>query len=157
MPRPASKVALTLACVSAFAAGSASALVVPLPGWVPVQGDASLWQDAAGACLIREDKYGQAFPLLTSKQQATATANRLRTTLSAGGLTEVVTQPVQRGSGVWNVLASYAYQEGGVTYRVSQLFMSQSGILRTVSGSSAVNNGTPCTSAMREFIRYGVN
>ena len=153
MPRPALTAALTLICTFS----GASALVVPLSGWTPVQGDASLWQDAAGACVIREDRYGQAFPQLSSKQQATAAANRLRSSLSAGGLKEVVTQPIETSSGQWNVLASYAYQEGGVSYRVSQLFTSQSGILRTISGSTALNSTSACGSAMREFIRYGVN
>lgn len=153
MLRPALTAFFALLSVS----WGASALVVPLKGWTPIGGDASQWQDAAGACLIREDKYGQAFPQLTDKQQATATANRLRLSLTAGGLKEVVTQPVAGEGGAWNVLASYAYQESGVTYRISQLFMSQSGILRTVSGSSALNNTNACANAMRDFIRYGVN
>lgn len=134
----------------------ASALVVPLQGWMPISGDASQWQDSAGSCLIREDKYGQAFPLLADQKAALAVSNKLRASLTKQGFTEVATQPVQRQGG-WGVLASYGYQEGGVNYRVAQLFVSQSGILRTVSGSSAVNNTGACAAMMREFIRYQVN
>lgn len=146
-----------LGLVACSALHGAAALVVPLSGWTPIAGDASRWQDAGGACLIREDRYGQAFPQLSTQAQATATANRLRASLLARGLSEVVTQPVERQGGGWAVLAAYGYHEGGVTYRVSQLFTSQSGILHTVSGSSALNNTSTCAAAMREFIRYSAN
>lgn len=151
--RRAVSVLLALSCF----ASPAAALVVPLSGWVPIGGNADHWQDAQGSCLLKEEKYGQAFPELKTNQAALALANRLRTALQAKGLTEVITQPLQRQDNTWAILASYGYQEGGVTYRISQLYLSQSGLLKTLSGSSAVNNTSTCAVAMRDFIRAQVN
>lgn len=141
------------AVLLALLGGVASALVVPLRGWTPIAGDASRWQGGGGECLIREMRHTQAFPAMLSAQSATAMANRLRTSLGTAGLREVTTQPLDR-EGTWAVLAGYVYSEGGVSYRVSQLYLSAEGRLRTVSGSSAVDTPSPCAASMREFIRF---
>ena len=142
-----------LALLLALLGGSAPALVVPLRGWTPIAGDASRWQGGGGECLIREMRHTQAFPALPTQQSATAMANRLRDSLGKAGLGEVTTQPVDRDT-TWAVLAGYVYEEGGARYRVSQLYLSDGGKLRTISGSSAVGTDSPCAASMREFIRY---
>ena len=80
---------------------------------------------------------------------------RLQRTL--GGqktVSEVVTQPVERG-GTWGVLAAYTHEANGVAYRISQLYLSDAGLLRTVTGSSAQHEANPCVNEMREFLRHG--
>ncbi|WP_229752925.1 hypothetical protein [Deinococcus aerophilus] len=133
----------------------AAALIVPMKGWVPVNGDANLWTDAGGGCLLREERSGQAFPVLASQDEALTFAGKLRAQLSKN-VSGVVTQPVDR-AGFWAVLAAYDYREGGATYKVAQLYLSDAGILRTVTGSSAEGHKNECVNAMREFIRYLAN
>ncbi|PNY82816.1 hypothetical protein CVO96_02285 [Deinococcus koreensis] len=142
-----------LAALGLFA--PAGALIVPMTGWVPVNGDANFWTDASGACLMREERHGQAFPLFGTPDEARAFALKLQTTLDKR-MTAVVTQPVDR-AGAWGVLAAYDYTQGGATYRVSQLYLSDSGILRTITGSSALSESGECVNSMRDFIRYLAN
>ncbi|MEF2278565.1 hypothetical protein V3W47_09650 [Deinococcus sp. YIM 134068] len=152
-----SRPALTrLGLLGALLAAPAHALIVPLSGWTPVDGNASKWTDPAGACLLREERHAQAFPALKNQEQARAFARRLQTSLDRGQVREVVAQPVERVGG-WAVLAAYAYENAGVTYRVSQLYLSDAGKLRTVSGSSAQFEASECVNVMREFLRYGAN
>ena len=68
----------------------------------------------------------------------------------------VVTQPVDR-AGAWGVLAAYDYQQAGQTYRISQLYLSDRGVLRTVTGSAALKDAGACVNEMRDFIRYLAN
>ncbi|MFC4425845.1 hypothetical protein [Deinococcus navajonensis] len=149
----------TLLCAS-LACGRADALVVPLAGWTPVSGNAQEWVDQAGACLLREERHGQAFPVFRSAEEARAFAGRLQNTLARQGsaqkVSEVVAQPVDR-AGVWSVLAAYSFEAAGVKYRVSQLYLSDKGVLRTVTGSSAQHEASECVNSMRDFIRYLAN
>lgn len=148
---------LTAALLAAAPLASpAQALVVPMGGWTPVAGNANVWTDVAGACLLREERHGQAFPTFRTLDEARTFALRLQKTLGGGTVSEVVTQPVER-AGSWGVLAAYTHQEGGVSYRISQLYLSDAGILRTVTGSSAQHEASPCVNEMREFIRYLAN
>ncbi|MFC3835491.1 MULTISPECIES: hypothetical protein [Deinococcus] len=135
--------------------GSAHALIVPMPGWVPVNGDANIWTDSTGKCVMREERYGQAFPTFRSPEDARTFALKLQTSLDAR-VDAVVTQPVDR-AGNWGVLAAYDYVQAGATYRVSQLYLSDRGILRTITGSSATTGADACVNAMRDFIRYLAN
>ncbi|WP_104990067.1 hypothetical protein [Deinococcus sp. NW-56] len=144
-----------LGAVFALSAPSALALVVPMKGWTPVNGNAAVWADASGACLIREERHGQALPTFRTQASARTFAVRLQRTL--GGqktVAEVVTQPVERG-GTWGVLAAYTHEANGVAYRISQLYLSDAGLLRTVTGSSAQHEASPCVNEMREFLRHG--
>ncbi|WP_242402892.1 hypothetical protein [Deinococcus deserti] len=140
--------------------GMAGALVVPLSGWTPVNGNAQEWIDPAGACVLREERHGQAFPAFRSIAEARTFAGKLQNTLIRRGseqrLTEVVAQPVDR-AGVWSVLAAYSFEAAGVKYRVSQLYLSDKGILRTITGSSAEHEASACVNSMRDFIRYLAN
>ncbi len=151
LPRPVLLSALALTLLGS----SASALIVPMNGWAPVEGDASVWTDTSGACLLREERTGQAFPVLASQPEALAFAVKLRTQLSKT-MGPVVIQPVDR-AGFWAVLAAYDYKQGGETYKVSQLYLNDAGLLRTVTGSSAEGEKGECVNAMREFIRYLAN
>lgn len=140
--------------------GVAGALIVPLRGWTPINGNAQEWIDPAGACLLREERHGQAFPSFRSATEARAFAGKLQASLirqgSAQKLSEVVAQPVDR-AGIWSVLAAYSFESAGVKYRVSQLYLSDRGILRTVTGSSAQHEASDCVNSMRDFIRYLAN
>ncbi|WP_184108768.1 hypothetical protein [Deinococcus metalli] len=135
--------------------GAAHGLIVPMTGWVPVNGDANVWTDATGACLMREERSGQAFPAFSSPDDARAFALKLQVTLDKR-VDAVVTQPIDR-AGTWGVLAAYDYVQGGARYRVSQLYLSDRGILRTITGSSAVTGADACVNTMRDFIRYLAN
>lgn len=148
LPRPALVTLLALSLLGSHA----SALIVPMNGWVPVEGDARVWTDTSGACLLREERTGQAFPILASQPEALAFATKLRKQLSKT-MGTVVIQPVDR-AGFWAVLAAYDYKQGGETYKVSQLYLNDAGLLRTVTGSSAEGEKGACVNAMREFIRY---
>ncbi|WP_084049489.1 hypothetical protein [Deinococcus hopiensis] len=141
-------------------AAPAGALIVPMGGWTPVNGDANLWTDSLGACVLREERHGQAFPLLKTEAEALTFARRLQTSLSRSlkksGVGDLVTQPVFRND-TWGVLAAYSQEANGVTYEISQLYLSDSGLLRTVTGSSAQREASPCVNEMREFLRYEVD
>lgn len=144
---------LTLTALALSALGApAAALIVPMSGWVPVNGNANVWTNSSGACLLREERSEQTFPALASQDEALAFAARLRVQLSKAVQT-VVTQPVDR-AGFWAVLAAYDYQRNGSTYQVSQLYLNDDGLLRTVTGSSADGEKDACVNTMREFIRY---
>lgn len=153
LPRPP---LAALALAGALLAAPAQALVVPLGGWTPVNGNANVWTDSSGACLVREERHEQVFPALKTVEETRRFALRLQNALGRSNFQEVVAQPVDRGQG-WAVLAAYTHQEGGVLYRISQLYLSDGGQLRTVTGSSAQYEASPCVNAMREFIRYGAN
>lgn len=147
---------LIAALLAGLLAPAAGALVVPLGGWAPVGGNANVWTDAAGACLMREERHGQAFPTFRTLDEARTFALRLQKSLAGGAVSEVVTQPVERPGG-WGVLAAYALQDQGVAYRISQLYLSDAGLLRTVTGSSAQHEASPCVNEMRAFLRYQAN
>ena len=144
-----------LAAVLAALLCPAQALIVPLTGWTPVNGDANYWTDASGACLMREERSGQAFPTFTNAEDARAFALKLQGSLGRS-VRSVVTQPVDR-AGAWGVLAAYDYQQAGLTYRISQLYLSDRGVLRTVTGSAALKDAGACVNEMRDFIRYLAN
>ncbi|GAA5440986.1 hypothetical protein Dcae01_02515 [Deinococcus caeni] len=150
-----SPAALLILSVLTLCLGRAPALIVPMTGWTPQNGDANYWADARGECALREERHGQAFPTFTSPDDARSFALKLQSTLGRS-VSNVVTQPVDR-AGQWGVLAAYDYQQGGVKYRVSQLFLSDSGVLRTVTGSSAAQGAPACANDMRDFIRYLAN
>lgn len=156
LPPVARHTLLHLALLGALLACPARALIVPLTGWTPVNGNADIWTDPAGACLLREERHGQALPAFETQDKALAFAGRLQTSLGKGAVRGVVTQPVERAGG-WAVLAAYTFEDGGVAYRVSQLYLSDSGLLRTVTGSSAEHEASECVNAMREFLRYLAN
>ncbi|MCD0163452.1 hypothetical protein IHN63_19360 [Deinococcus sp. 6YEL10] len=156
MPRARlSPAALLILSVLPLSLGHATALIVPMPGWTPQNGDANYWIDARGECVLREERHGQAFPTFTSPDEARSFALKLQSSLGRS-VSNVVTQPVDR-AGSWGVLAAYDYQQAGVKYRVSQLFLSDSGVLRTVTGSSAAQGAPTCANDMRDFIRYLAN
>lgn len=154
--RPLRPSLAAVALAAALFAAPARALIVPLAGWTPVNGNANLWTDEAGACLLREDRSGQALPTLGTPEAARAFALRLQKSLGKSGVREIVTQPVER-AGTWAVLAAYTHEDDGVTYRISQLYLSDAGLLRTVTGSSAQYEASACVNAMREFLRHQAN
>lgn len=145
--------ALTLA--AALLVPAAHALVVPLSGWTPVNGNANVWIDPAGACLLREERLNQPFPAFSLEEDALKFALRLQASLAKSKVQDIVTQPVER-AGTWAVLAAYTHEDknSGVLYRISQLYLSDAGQLRTITGSSALHEGSSCVNDMRDFIRY---
>ncbi|MDV6375890.1 hypothetical protein [Deinococcus arenicola] len=142
----------TLALALGLLGTCASALIVPMTGWVPVGGNTNVWTDTSGACLLSEELSAQAFPALASQKEALAFASKLHIQLSKS-VDTVVIQPVDR-AGDWGVLAAYNYKKGADTFKVSQLYLGDAGKLRTVTGSSANAEKGNCVNEMREFIRY---
>ena len=155
LTRVTRRLPVRLAAVLAALLCPAQAVIVPLTGWTPVNGDANYWTDASGTCLMREERSGQAFPTFTNAEDARAFALRLQGSLGRS-VRSVVTQPVDR-AGAWGVLAAYDYQQAGQTYRISQLYLSDRGVLRTVTGSAALKDAGACVNEMRDFIRYLAN
>lgn len=144
---------LALAC----ACGSwGAALSVPLNGWGSTDPKGQDWVDPQGACRIREDRSAVNFPRFDNQKDALSFAQKLQVSLAKGGVSDIVTQPVER-AGDWAVLAAYTYQEQGTRYHVTQLYLSELGKLKTISGSSAQHEASACVNEMREFIRYLAN
>lgn len=157
VPSPARGLLKSVALASLLTAGQAAALIVPMEGWAPLNGDANRWTDAGGACLLQEERHTQSFPAFDTFEKASSFAAQMQKTLAARGKTQsvknVAVQAVDR-EGAWGVLASYTFVKAGVTYRVSQLYLSDSGKLRTVTGSAEAAKASPCVSGMLEFVRY---
>ncbi|WP_425145441.1 hypothetical protein [Deinococcus sp.] len=134
----------------------ASALTLPLAGWTTTDAGAgaggSTWTDSAQACVLREDRLSQPFPSLPDAGAAGRLAVKMQKALLAQHFGEVVTQPVARGAG-WAVLAAYTFAQDGVQYRAVQLFLSDAGKLRTVTGSYADGEASPCVNELHDFLR----
>ena len=134
------------------------ALTVPLTGWTATDSSGATWTDAAGACLMREEKLTQPYPSFTTAEAARAFALRVQAALlkqSENGqkLQSVVTQPVDR-AGRWTVMTAYLFTQQQVQYHATQIYLSDSGKLRTVTGSSASGEASACVNQMREFLRF---
>lgn len=133
--------------------GSAlAALNVPFAGWAPSV-DPAVWLNAGGQCALREEQHDQAFAPLTDQAAASALAARLQGSLVAQKFTEVSVQPVQRG-GAYGLLASYLYTAAGTSYRVTQLYLSDAGKLRTLTGSVAASEQNKCAADIQNYLRY---
>ncbi|GGJ60522.1 hypothetical protein [Deinococcus aquiradiocola] len=155
----ARRAALTAAALLGTAfASPARALTVPMSGWNATDATRTTWADAAGACLLHEETLTQPYPGFSTADAARTFALRVQTALQAqteGGqkLQSVVTQPVDR-AGKWTVLAAYLFVQNDVSYRATQLYVTDSGKLRTITGSSADGEASECVSQMREFLRF---
>lgn len=137
---------------------SASALTVPLKGWTPIEGDTNQWQDASGQCWIKEKRYNLAFKKLYSQEDANKFGKNLRDALSKskenGIKIKKVTSQIVKNKDSWLVLAAYSEIRGRETSRVWQLYLSDQGKLRTITGSTHQDEKGSCVNQMREFIRY---
>lgn len=136
----------------------AQALTVPLTGWKATDSTRNTWADDAGACLLHEENLTQPYPTFDTADAARSFALRVQTALQAQSesgqkLQAVVTQPVDR-AGKWTVMAAYLFTDKDVQYRATQLYLSDGGKLRTVTGSNADGEASNCVSQMREFLRY---
>ena len=141
-----------------FTVAPAWALTVPLTGWTSTDDTRATWADAAGVCLLREEKLTQPYPGFSTADAARSFALRVQTALlgqSENGqkLQSVVTQPVDR-AGRWTVLAAYVFTQQQVQYHATQIYLSDGGKLRTVTGSSANGEASACVNQMREFLRF---
>jgi len=142
-----------LACLPLLLS-SAVAVSVPFTGWT-TQDE---WTAGAqtGVCLVREELHQQDFPALATQEEALKFAQRLQQALMARKLAGVVTQPVER-PGQWGVLAAYVYTQGGERYKVTQLYLSNAGKLRTFTGSARDGERDQCVNDMLSFVRYLAN
>ena len=143
---------------SVFTAAPAWALTVPLTGWIATDDTGATWADAAGACLLREEKLTQPYPGFGTADAARSFALRVQTALlgqteNGQKLQSVVTQPVDR-AGRWTVLAAYVFTQQQVQYHAIQIYLSDGGKLRTVTGSSVSGEASTCVNQMREFLRF---
>ena len=142
----------------ALTLGGAQALTVPMTGWSAKDSSHSTWADSAGACVLKEESLPQPYPSFSTAEAARAFALKVQGALlgqNEGGqkLQAVITQPVDR-AGKWTVMASYLFTSQEVQYRATQLYLSDQGKLRTVTGSSADGEASRCVGQMREFLRY---
>ena len=149
---------MTLALVALLTTGSGLSLSVPMTGWTATDTTGATWTDSAGACLLHEEKLPQPYPTFDTADAARTFAIKVQSALlgqTEGGqkLSSVVTQPVDR-AGKWTVMAAYLFTQQDVQYRATQLYLSDSGRLRTVTGSSANGEASLCVSQMREFLRF---
>ena len=143
------------AVYGALVSGSALALTVPMADWTTEDGG-STWTDSAEACVLHEETLPQNFPALTDPAAATRLALNIQKGLLAQKLQNVVTQPLNRG-GSYAVLAAYGFTQDEVQYRAVQLFLSDAGKLRTVTGSYAEGEASPCVPELHDYLRNTAN
>ncbi|ULH15462.1 hypothetical protein MF271_16320 [Deinococcus sp. KNUC1210] len=146
----------TAAMYGVLATSSALALTVPMADWTSEGGDSSTWTDSAEACVLHEETLPQNFPALTDSAAATRLAVKMQQALLGQKLQDVVTQPLNRG-GTYAVLAAYGFAQSGVQYRAVQLFLSDGGRLRTVTGSYSEGEASPCVLELHDFLRNTAN
>ncbi len=139
-----------------LSAAPARAISVPISGWRALDAGQTNWTDGEAACMLREERLAQGYPGFTDRDSARAFAIRLQRALMAQKLQAVVAQPVERGDR-WTVLASYLFTQGGVRYRAIQLYLSDDGRLRTVTGSNADGEASVCVGEMHDFLRFLAN
>lgn len=92
------------------------------------------WADPTRACTYRTEQRGQAFPLM-GHQDAVKLSGEVRQSLIRQGMREVSVRPAARGQH-WGLLASYVYPSTEGEAQVAQLYLSQRGLLRTVTAST---------------------
>ncbi|MFC4453056.1 hypothetical protein [Deinococcus sonorensis] len=136
--------------------GSVQALSVPMSGWSASTPAQDTWNSDNGACVLQEMRLSQAFTSFQDAEAARKFALRIQQALMAQKLDAVVTQPVDR-AGRWTVLAAYLFTKDGVQYRATQLYLSDAGKLRTVTGSTANGEASDCVAQMHDFLRYLAN
>ncbi|WP_261664115.1 hypothetical protein [Deinococcus sp. Marseille-Q6407] len=110
-----------------------AAHAAPQGKWTEVS--AGQWADPARQCTYRAERRGQAFPLLRDQASAARLAGALKTGLSRQGVRDIQVRPVLRGQ-TWGLFASYVYPSAQGEAQVAQLYLSQGGVLRTVTGST---------------------
>ncbi|WP_407539827.1 hypothetical protein Q0M94_00035 [Deinococcus radiomollis] len=148
----------TLALAALLMTGSGLGLSVPMTGWAATDSSGATWADSAGACVLHEEKLTQPYPTFDTADAARTFAIKVQSALlgqTEGGqkLSSVVTQPVDR-AGKWTVMAAYLFTQQDVQYRATQLYISDGGKLRTITGSNADGEASACVGQMREFLRF---
>jgi hypothetical protein len=156
--RPAPLLWLILPLLILAPCSSAAGLSVPMTGWAATDPSQKTWADPNGVCLLHEEQLTQAYPSFGTADAARTFALKVQKSLmeqteNGQKLQAVVTQPVDR-AGKWTVMAAYLFTQNEVQYRATQLYLSNAGKLRTVTGSSADGEASPCVNQMHEFLRY---
>lgn len=124
------------------------------------------WADPARQCSYRVERRGQAFPVLRDPASAERLAGALKEGLAAQGVRDIQVRPAARGA-VWGLFASYVYPSKQGDARVAQLYLSQGGVLRTVTASTraqtvsalplsvqAASTGTPAAACWPDLARW---
>jgi hypothetical protein len=129
-----------------------------MTGWAATDTSQKTWADPNGVCLLHEEQLTQAYPSFETADAARTFALKVQKALmdqteNGQKLQAVVTQPVDR-AGKWTVMAAYLFTQNDVQYRATQLYLSNAGKLRTVTGSSADGEASACVNQMHEFLRY---
>ncbi|WP_189643275.1 hypothetical protein [Deinococcus piscis] len=129
------------------------------------------WADPAQQCSYRVERRGQAFPVLRDHASAVRLAGALKDGLAAQGVRDIQVRPAARGT-VWGIFASYVYPSKQGDARVAQLYLSQGGLLRTVTASTraqtvsalplsvqAASTGTPatCWPDLARWVEFSAN
>lgn len=131
---------------------TASAINIPLEGWTSIT--PTLWTSAGSACVLRETQHTKPFVPLASRVEADAFGKKLKAALEQQKMKEVNTESNSRLN-QWAVMATYTMISEGRGYYVTQVYLSENGKLRTITGSSRVTSNDTCAFKMREFLRYG--
>lgn len=131
---------------------SASAISVPLEGWTSIT--PTVWVSKGSACLLRETQHTKPFEVLSTRLDADAFGRKLKSALEEQKMKEVATESTSRLN-QWAVMATYIMNSEGRGYHVTQVYLSENGKLRTITGSSRVTSDDTCAFKMREFLRYG--
>ncbi|GEM48092.1 hypothetical protein DC3_37270 [Deinococcus cellulosilyticus NBRC 106333 = KACC 11606] len=131
---------------------TASAINIPLEGWTSIT--PTVWVSTGSACLLRETQHTKPFEPLATRLDADAFGRKLKAALEEQKMKEVTTEATSRLN-QWAVMATYTMNSEGRGYFVTQVYLSENGKLRTITGSSRITSDDTCTFKMREFLRYG--
>ncbi|WP_188999140.1 hypothetical protein [Deinococcus roseus] len=131
---------------------TASAINVPLEGWTSLT--PTVWVSEGSSCLLRETQHTKPFEPLATREDADAFGRKLKSALEQQKMKDVSTESTSRLN-QWAVMAVYTMNSQGKGYYVTQVYLSEGGKLRTITGSARITSDDTCAFKMREFLRYG--
>ena len=121
-----------------------------LKGWT--QASDGTWHSARDLCVMGEDRSSKDYAPLTTLEDARTAALTVRKNLEKQKLTgvqlEIVPRPDQ-----FALLAHYDYLAQGRPHRARQLYLSNEGKLKTLTGSSELPQDDACVFEMERFLK----
>jgi hypothetical protein len=121
-----------------------------LEGWI--EANDGTFHSPLDLCILKEDRSSKAFAALLTLEDALKAAQNIQRNLEAqklGGVQlEVIPRPDQ-----FALLVRYDYQAEGRPHRARQLYLSQDGKLKTLTGSSEVPQPDSCVLEMERFLK----
>ncbi len=121
-----------------------------LEGWT--QASDGTWHSARDLCVMGEDRSSKDYAPLTTLEDAQKAALGVQKNLEKQKLTgvqlEIVPRPDQ-----FTLLAHFDYVAQGRPHRARQLYLSDGGKLRTLTGSSELPQDDACVFEMERFLK----